>query len=286
MKPLSILASLAILTVTAACSDSDDWTPGPQDSPEAVAFFPEQTAYVYTITPGDNTTVEVTIARATSTGDVTVALTGTCDVAGISIPSQVTFLDGEAITSFALDCSSIPLRSRANVSIAIDNPSTYGAGSANLDLTIISTAGWVKVATVYCTFQAYYKPITSDLMVLDGTNNFKLVNYLNSGIDLPFTLTSTKSQAINPTGNAYFYPEDDYGSWCLYDETNDTYPIWSPDGDSEPKIWESYTYGLSYTYISLEGGYGQIAMAPDYDDGSWGYNDVYLSFTMEYNPFE
>lgn len=286
MKPLSILASLAILTVTASCSDSDNWTPGPPDAPEAIAFFPEQTAYVYTITPDDEKIVNISIARASADNEATVALHGSSDISGITIPSQVTFRSGEAVTSIPVDCSTLPLKSTANISITIDNPSTYGAGSAKVDLTVIATAGWVKVATVKCTFQEKYKPITTELMVMDGTNNFKLVNYLNSGIDLPFTLTSTKEQSLIPTANADFIVGDDYGSWYLYDEANETYPVWSPDGEGEPKISGAYTYGMSYTYICLDEGYAVIAMAPDYDDDTWGYNYVNMSFTMEYNPFE
>lgn len=286
MKPLSILASLAILTVTASCSDSDNWTPGPPDAPEAIAFFPEQTAYVYTITPDDEKIVNISIARASADNEATVALHGSSDISGITIPSQVTFRSGEAVTSIPVDCSTLPLKSTANISITIDNPSTYGAGSAKVDLTVIATAGWVKVATVKCTFQEKYKPITTELMVMDGTNNFKLVNYLNSGIDLPFTLTSTKEQSLIPTANADFIIDDDYGSWYLYDEANETYPVWSPDGEGEPKISGAYTYGMSYTYICLDEGYAVIAMAPDYDDDTWGYNYVNMSFTMEYNPFE
>lgn len=286
MKPLSILASLAILTVTASCSDSDNWTPGSPDAPEAIAFFPEQSAYVYTITPDDDKIVNITIARASADGEATVAIHGSSDISGVAIPSQVTFKSGENVASIPLDCSSLPLKSKANISISIDNPSVYGAGSAKVDLTIIATAGWVKVATVTCTFQEKYKPITTELMVMDGTNNFKFVNYLNSGIDLPFTLTSTKKQNLIPTANADFIINDDYGSWYLYDEANETYPVWSPDGEGEPKISAAYTYGMSYTYICLDEGYAVISMAPDYDDDTWGYNDVNMSFTMEYNPFE
>lgn len=286
MRLHSILASIAILTLATACSDSDDWTPGPEEASGAVAYFPEQSAYKFTLMPDDDHTIPVLIARNSAVGDATVALTCTSSVEGLSLPTSVTFHDGEKTTFVPIDCSNVPLKTSAQISLTINDPLIYGAGSAQVDLTVTTTAGWIKVATVYCSFQEYYSPITMDLMVLDGTSSFKFADYLGSGVDLPFTLTSSGVENLVPTANVDFIQDDDYGSWYFYDEANETYPVWSPDGEGEPKIYAAYTYGQSYTYISLSEGYGQIAMAPDYDDGTWGYNYVYLSFTMEYNPFE
>lgn len=286
MRLHSIQATIAIATLTlaTACSDSDDWTPGPEEAAGAIAYFPEQSAYKFTLMPDDDHTIPVLIARNSSAGEATVALTCTSSVEGVSLPTSVTFHDGEKTTYVPVDCSNVPLKTTAQISLAINDPLVYGAGSAQVDLTVNTTAGWIRVADLTCYFEASFEPIHTDLMVLDGTTNFKFVNVLNSGLDLPFTLTSTARTEIKPTAN-FEDADSGYGEWYLYDEANSTYPQWSPNGNDKIVV-DAMAYGGSYTWIDLSEGSGCLAFVFDYADGTWEYNYVHFYFTMEYNPFE
>lgn len=289
-----LVASLLV----ASCSDSDKWEPGPQENDTMGVFFRELDKYDYSLEPDDNHIVNVTVGRIDSKDAATVPLKIVSCPEGVVVPESVSFDAGEEETSFVVDLTGMPYKTSGEVKLQIDPAfsTLYGEGSSVLEMNVTITGQWIVLADNlvidYSKGTYDYPDQQTELLMLEGTQRFKIPDFMNSGVDFVFTVDDpTKSDPeIVPFTNCIWYDEvfpdedNEYECWYLYDTANQTYPVWSPDG-SEPKITYAMFYGLGYSYIMMKKGYGYFTIASDYDNGKSGWCDVVLTFDAKFDPF-
>lgn len=310
LTKLYMLPAMLLLVAAGGCSDSDDWTPGPQDTDTGVsAYFPvpSKTSYIFDSDsdPADMT-ILVNVSRNITEGSISIPVTISSDAEGFSAPSTVDFSDGAADASFTISCSGIPKGTTVNVTATLDpsQTNTYGIGMDAVTYSVIK-ADWLEVSdnvTYYYMDSGSterYPSTTGSLYMLEGTHTFKFNDFFGSGLDITFNWNGDPTgEVLVPQTNADFenvYDEDkELNGWYLYDEAEQDWPSWTPGGASdEPAI----TYLLFYA----SGGYSDIYFGTDSDplscsilstvgvdleNGSfyWGFYNLY--FTLKYNPFE
>lgn len=292
-------AAMLVSLPLASCSDDDDYTPGPEvEAGNPSVYFPLQEEYSYIFGSDDeDKTFDIIVKRLSEKGAVNVPVTVASDVeGGFTVPAEIQFADGETETVLTVDCSSLPTKQTYSLTISIpesySNPYAEGTREVTVESLVSDWTLWAENARF--SFSYYYGDIYSNIYAMPGTMKFRIENFLGSGIDLPFEVTDpTASRSIiHPTANAdsylNYYPEDEFQCWYFYNQATGDYPVWSPDGSTEPKIAYAliYTYGNDtyYTYIRFGRKTGQITIDAEYDDGSRNWQ--YVSFSYSDPLFE
>lgn len=126
---LPIVAAASLLN--AACTEEVEYTPA-EPSPLAEYYFTTTNSDTQELLDG-TTSFSVTIARADSNGEKTVAIESSIDPAGaFSIPESVTFEDGEAVKNLRVgyDLNNIEVNTHYTLTLSIpgveDTPYSYG----------------------------------------------------------------------------------------------------------------------------------------------------------------
>lgn len=303
---ISTAAILVSLTaISTACSDSDNWKPGPETNPGNMSvYFGEMTSYNIVVEPDDSRLIPVTIGRSNTDEAVTVPLIVTQCPEGAIVPQSVDFAPEQQAATIYIDLENMPSKSRGTISIDLpeDLTSPYGAGTTSLTFNVNISGAWIPVSEdVTLTTGDVYPAMTTKLYYLDGTNNFKLPDFFGSGIDLVFTMNTPGNgwTYITPIKNyvdaAIAYPEFGWGEytydggWFLYDDAADEYPYWSPDGATYPEI-SLLEFENAYAYMQLisdDANSGYIYFAPYayLGDGSGKYLTMNYSFTTTFTPY-
>lgn len=295
--------------IATGCSDSDKWTPGPQDTNIGVsAYFekPSTTSFIFgSDTAPEDMVINIPVMRQDTAGKATVGLILKSDIDGFTCPSSVSFEAGEASSSFSIDCSGIPNSKiyKVTVELAEDQTNTYGIGTNQLTFSAIK-ADWLllsdKARYLYSDFE--YKPIYpqtyGELYQLEGTKTFKLTDFFGSGLDMTFECNEPEDQVLYPLQNADFenvYDEDkaDNG-WYLYDEANSDWPSWVPgEVEGYPAISYLLFYSISdynacnmiYNEDTLYGYIG-LTVGINFDNGDFKWGSFQVDFNLKYNPFK
>lgn len=302
------LSSILIGIGAAGCSD-DKWEPGPEDNDTGVkAYFvaPKTTTYNFgSDYQPEDMNITLTVGREITEGEATVGVTLKSDAEGFSIPSSVTFADGEEFTTLSINCSGVAggAYSKCTVYLADNQVDTYGPGLTEVSLSAIQ-ADWLLLSdgARYLYSDANYKAIYPEtygmLYQLEGTKIFKLTDFFGSGLDITFECNKPQDDVLYPLQNADFesvYEEDkeDLG-WYLYDDANSSWPSWTPGGvTGYPAITYLLFYSSSYynvcsmVYDEKEL-YGYIALTAgvNFSDGDFKWGNFQVDFYLMYNPFE
>lgn len=297
---LSYVLPLVALLAT-ACSEDDSWKPGEPDTSAVGAFFKSLPSYNITMEADDSHVITASVGRLNKDDAVTVPITLVSSPQGVTVPQSVSFAAGQETAQFEIDCTDMPSKTSGTIEIKIDPgyATIYGAGSTTLAVNVNIAGSWILLAeNVKVTFddsKYVYDEETTEIYMLDGMNRYKIPNFLNSGLDLVFTTEFTDPEYnypdIIPLKNMIWYtevwPDDEdlYRCWYLYDQANDEFPVWSPDGTG-PQITYFMVYGMGYSYISLTttDGFGYIYASTDYEDGTWGDTNVNLEFNTLFDP--
>lgn len=309
MKPYILKTMLGVvsLTLMTGCSDSDDWTPGPQDTETGViAYFPlpDKLSYIFDINgPKEEMSINVEISRQITDKAISFPITMITDAEGISTPETIDFAEGETSTTITIDCSGIPKGQPAKFTLALpsDQTDTYGEGLTSMTFSVINSV-WIQMADYaryiysYTDYSEMYPATYGDIYMLEGTNMFKLTDFFGSGLDVTFNCDSAKDTLFAPLTNAEFINDSDGGGWNLYNEAEQTYPVWVPgDLSGYPAITNLYLYNdIDFSYINMIykesdlGYYGYIGLSPylEFDDGNWNYGAYQVDFYLYENPFD
>lgn len=297
-KISSYVLGIFLATIAGGCSDSDDWTPGPQDTETGVAAYfnnPSKTSYTFDSAADESSMViEVSVKRQHTAEAASVPLILTSDVQGFTIPNTVDFAAGESISTFMINCANIPDGQTASVTVSLDPAQTdiYGEGLYEVTYSVIK-ADWIEISdNVTYYYDNVYPETTGKMYQLDGTDQFKFTDFFGSGLEIKFNASTPTPSVINPLENAVYdtsYPDE----WYLYDEENQTYPTWVPGNLSGYKaIEDMYVYGNGYTTINLcsdsttRYGYINFTLSMSYSDGTSGFAYYSIDFNLKYNPFE
>ncbi|MDE6395078.1 MAG: hypothetical protein K2K77_07030 [Duncaniella sp.] len=305
MKSLykSLLTAAALLTL-GACSPDDAWLPGDADATSVGAFFKGLEKYDVTVEADDPHVFDVQIDRLDATAEATVPLKVLSCPEGVVVPESIDFAAGETSATFQIDVTEMAPKTSGTVQLQIDPAyaSMYGAGSSVLSLKVTMAGGWVVLADdvkISCYINTSYPVVSGELYVLEGSNRFKIPDFLGSGTDLVFTLsdTSLSYPVIFPFSNYKYYYElwpsdyeddEDY-PWYFYDTEKAAYPaIWTPAGWSKSIEYLSfYVYDGTDKgcYFSIKNGYGTMESYIEFADGSGSWEYFEFNYTSKFDPF-
>lgn len=295
--------------ISTGCSDTDKWTPGPQDTNVGVcAYFekPATTSFIFgTDTKPEDMVIEVPVKRQKTEGEATVGISIKTDCEEFSCPASVIFEDGKADSSFSIDCSGLPKSAFYNITVELaeDQTDIYGIGTNQLTFSAIK-ADWILLADqaryLYMdySYANIYPQTYGELYQLEGTKMFKLTDFFGSGLDITFECKSPSDEVLYPLQNADFenvYDEDKVDNgWYLYDEANSKWPSWTPgDAAGYPAI----EYLLFYASADYNGcnmiynedtlyGYMWFTAGVNFDNGTFAWDYFQIDFNLKYNPFE
>ena len=304
-----MIGVLTAMSLT-GCSDSDDWTPGPQDTATGVsAYFPMPSKSSFIFDSEGKTAemnVDITVSRAVTDAAASIPVILTSGSEGFSIVTPTAeFAAGEASTTVTVNCGGIAngVKESFTLSLPEDQTDIYGEGLAAVSCSVIKSE-WKVISDQaryiysYSDYSQMYPNTYGTLEHLDGTYMFKLTDFFGSGLDVTFECSSTAQTPFLPLNNAMFgVAPDGYEGlecWYLYDEANQTYPSWTPGGvDGYAGISYLLFYGLSnftsiYMNYDPENLYGYIAFTcdVDFDNGDFAWGAYQADFYLKYNPFE
>ncbi len=308
MQIRNYITSVALLGMSAVlmtgCSDDDKWQPGPDTDPNNMSvYFEELSTYNLVVEPDDSRLIPVTVGRSKVGEAATVYLDVVECPEGVVIPQTIAFGANDQTTTFYIDLENMPSKSFGNISINLPEELTspYGAGTTNLSFKVTISGAWIPVSTDVKLTCSPYADMTTSLYYLDGTNNFKLPDFFGSGLDFVFTMDTPGNgwTYIQPIKNYYdatlAYPDLGWGAypydagWFLFDDANDEWPWWCPDGVTYPEI-DMLEFEKAYAYMTLKGDDGKgwiyLSAYAYMSDGSGKYIDLNYSFTPEFTPYE
>ncbi|MDE5812750.1 MAG: hypothetical protein K2H72_00550 [Muribaculaceae bacterium] len=304
-------AAMAIAFLT-GCSDSDDWTPGPQDTDTGVrAYFemPSKSSFIFdSDAAAEDLNVEIIVSRAITDGSVSIPLTLKPDAEGFSLVTPAAeFAAGEGSTTVIVNCAGLPkgVKESFTLSLPADQTDTYGEGLLSVGYSVIK-AQWI-VASDQVTYSyndagnnRTYPNTYGILYQLEGTKMFRLEDFFGSGLDVMFEceqeVTGGQGVVFKPLNNADFYDYGDgYPGWYLYDEETQTYPEWVPGDVAGYSAIDNVSFesDIDYTTVYMnydkETGYSYIYFTTyvTQTDGNEGWGIWYATFNLDkYNPFE
>lgn len=297
----SAVAGLA--ATTSSCAHDDNWTPGPEVSPDCMSvYFNPSDQTSYTLTTEDELVMEVPVYRLNDAEAADVHITYQTTYDGFTVPSTVHFDAGQKQSTLRVDCSGVPAKTRCYITLNIsrEDANPYAAGASQTTLDII-VSQWISIAEDFTWYWETYgpeiDPTEGELLMLEGTQDLMFRNFLGTGLNIHFTaepISGTSSYLIKPTSNAITYFDlygeyDGYDTWFPYDEATGDYPYWSPNNND---LFVTYieVSGDSATYIYFDNSndgdsYCCIAGYANYSDGSenWLYVNGYFHCTFD--PF-
>lgn len=292
LKASAYLLAAAAITALSACSNDSDftYTPAEEVSPDCPAVYFAASNPVETIfSPDEESGITIKVGRVLTSGELTVPVIATDVAEGLIVPSSVTFAAGEAVTELTIDASGLPAGTIASYTLSVPdeyiNPyaKTPGIGTFTGRVACAEWKLWAD--NVEFSFENKYEPIYGQIYELEGVGKYYIPNFLNTGLDLYFTMEHSKSggdyRTIDPYRNAevYYDEEDEYSYWYLYDEANNDYPLFTiQPGADAIEYMEFFGVDTSsnyyYTYICPDYNYGVFSGLFYYEDGSSDYNDV------------
>lgn len=297
------LLSASLLLLLGACSSDDKWEPGQPDQTKMGVFFTSMEKYNVTVEADDSHVFTVEVGRIDATDAATVPLKVISCPEGVVVPQAVEFEAGQETSSFMIDVNDMPLKTTGDIVLQIDPAyaAMYGAGTSEMSLTVTIAGGWVVLADdveISCYINDSYPVLTTTLWNLEGSNRFKIPDFLGSGVDLVFFASdpTLSYPVIYPFTNYKYYYElwssyeddEDY-PWYFYNTEKAVYPsIWTPEG--WPKSIEYLSFYLydgtdKGCYFGINKGYGSMEAYIEFADGSGTWEYLEFNFTPKFDPF-
>lgn len=294
IKNFIYMLAVSVLTLGAvtACSDDDNWEPGPGLEPDnAGIFFAADNQTSFRWESYESKLVPLHLKRSRTEGAVTVPLTVVADGITVNAPENVTFADGEADAWVYIDFDGIPEKQIFTIRVGVPEYMTdiYGAGSAVYEGTvgIVSWETLSEVSYRYALGDSYvWGRDKGAFQIQTGSDRVRLTNFMGSGLDIQFVLYDGVSGV--PAGSyqmlpAFNFLSDDtgYGEWYVYDSVNALYPEWTPDGGPTLSYYLIYGVGggSSYSYMTIGDGEAFFSGYCGYADGSsepWLYTYAFF----------
>lgn len=241
----SVLA-LALAAGFTACSDDDDYVPG--QASDGV-YFPTDDALEVTL-DRNKTSFEVTVSRMGETAAATYALTGSADTEVFTLPTSVSFAQGE--TSTKVNVAYIP----GNMGFDKNYTVTLGFGSdvavsnygyKDLEMSVVLPAPWTKVGTGTYT---------------DGFITYGL--YTEEPLGLSYECDLEQND-LDPTRYRWVHPYgDNFAKACA--AADGGFALAAGEYDSDNKYYLEFYAKDGYAVIPFQ----MLGFALDADDGQLG----------------
>lgn len=286
---------LMLVLMAAACDDKNDsnYVPGePAPANCMTVYFDSSNSSETIFEPGGMNAIEVTLSRkdATQAAEIPIICKSASD--GLTIPATASFAAGEMHTAITISFGTLEVSKKYSFSLAIDDAYVdhYAIvdGSATLSAYVMAAA-WNVAAdnvTMKWTTLGVQNTWTTRLERLGETNRYRFQNFLDSGVNLVFTVSGNSAytgyECIHYYANCAPYEGTECNAVYLYDDAADDYPTWTvqQSGIEVADICLMETYGNDdYSYISFDKRGGQLGTYfTDYTDGQYDYYN-YVTFT-------
>lgn len=294
---IGVLAAGALLT---ACSDKDDYTPGPE-----VPSGCQQMRFADTNNPicvldeanTDDRTATLTLKRNNTGTALTMPIKVVSQSAGLTIPAEVTFAAGDSLATLAIKApEKVAVKDVYKYELRLegDNADPYTkldgsvVWSGQLNFPISKEAEFYAAPSskTYALFNAW----TETVMDL-GNNNFYIKDFMHSGENLWLITSSTGVLGVKsdswekncivadtsaPRSYSYYFQK-------LVDKQLKPYPLY-PLGHASGKPWisELTLYGgPDYSSYSSNGAWGKIYIQHAKFSTGEEENWVYLYFVIK-----
>lgn len=309
VKIYNIMAVSMLLSL-AACSNSEDWTPGPADNEAGVrAYFnnPTKTSFVFEAdAPSSEQTIDVKVSRFVTDNAISIPLELTSETEGFSLLGNADFEAGQSETSVTVSCAGIPAGKQAAFTLSVPENQfyTYGEGLPSVSFSAIK-ASWIECADnvtyiyQYLSGEEMYPDTKGRMYQLEGTFQFRLTDFFGSGLDMEFICNTPNSTMFSPLMNCDFENAagGDYAGmqcWYLFDDENQTWPEWTPgNAEGYPAVayvvfWGDTSYSTLKMIDNASTLYGYMDLSTDvtFDDDSFEWGVWYVTYNLKYNPYE
>lgn len=289
---IKVLAATALLASAISCSENE-WEPGPDVNPDCMSvYFGQLSTYDMIVEPDDSRLIPVTVGRITADNAATVEIAVNSCPEGVVVPSSVSFAAGEQSTTLYIDITNMPSKTSGTVDIALPENmvSPYTEGTHEINLKITVSGKWeVFAKDASIVFNSTFPEMKTDILNLDGTQNFRLPDFLGSGVNFTFRFSDPAAgdySFVPISGfedvHDYYGASYEYDGWFLYDEETGGHPSWSPDGVTYIADME---FDSDYSYGYYSDGYLMFDAWTTFADGSGAYIDAYIYFEPLYDPF-
>lgn len=285
----------AVLSLT-ACSDKNDsdYVPGtPTPDGCMQVYFASSNAADFINAPGEKSSIDITVLRKDAAEAAEVPIICKSAAEGLSVPEKVKFEAGSTAAILTISLARLEENKKYDFSLAI--PDAYADHYAKLDgsstyAAYVMEASWntyVANATMTWKVGGTTQKWSRDIERLGETNRYRVKNFVDSGLDMVFTMGGSASgvsgyNRIEPYTNFYGYSDDSVTGYYFYDSEKDEWPSWTVGSKtiSYLCIMTSYAGSGDYSYISFDKGYACFGTYyVDYaDETSDSYNYIELTF--------
>ena len=293
MKIKSYILALLACTAFVGCDNDDEYTPAEKPASDCMTvYFDASNVTDYILTPEEvasSPSVTLTVSRENTDKAATIPVIVEYKADVFDIPTSVSFEQGAATANLVVSFPNIESFKTSEFSIRLGddyvNPYVQVNGSDKFHASIL-VSQWTPIfSDVNAFIGDYYGNTASGTSAykntvywLEGLNKFCIKNFLNTGIDLQFSIVndkfdvndrSTWTGAFNPLnnmdtsswGSPYYILADNEGNtlewtiaegdskgittFALYDPTNTSYA-----GADLTTATGCYIWGNVYNYFS------------------------------------
>lgn len=251
MKSIIKYAAIAIgVLFIASCSSDDDWQPGQKtkDGCQQV-YFPSSNESMIELNVNEPTdrSIDITVARTKSEGELTVPITVVSKSEGVQIPSEVTFADGNLTASLNITVpNEVQKGTSYEYSLLLegDEVDPYAKLDGGSSFSGVITFPNFRVAKMWVKgaeeVLGYWHATVKDM----GSGLYRIQNLMDSGLELNITLDSKNEISMSsPQWYDYDVVEDSSYPGCFYYYCN----FWN---GSEYEYYPFYPHGKdAYVYI-------------------------------------
>lgn len=279
MKSIIKYAAIAIgVLFIASCSSDDDWQPGQKtkDGCQQV-YFPSSNESMIELNVNEPTdrSIDITVARTKSEGELTVPITVVSKSEGVQIPSEVTFADGNLTASLNItvpnevqkgtiyEYSLLLEGDEVDPYAKLDGGSSFSGVISFPNFRVAKM--WVEGAEEVL---GYWHATVKDM----GSGLYIISNLMDSGIELDIKVDDKNNITLSGPQLSEVYPNTWYSGDCYiyFNEYNPStgyydYYTFYPHG-KDAYIWIKemcmYTYGggeWKYSYYEPNEKYFSIS---------------------------
>lgn len=301
-KHIFLLGTLTAMALFAACSDKNDYTPGPEVAAgcQQVRFLDTNTSTCVLDSADENSrTATLTLKRNNDGAALTIPIIIVSKDEALEIPSEATFAAGESLTQIVIKAPQQVNQGdhlAYEIKLEGDNIDPY----AKLDggTTFAGTLNFPKSRKLDFWFDStsegrqLFNEWTETLMDM-GNDRYYIINFMHSGANLWFTIHNKQYVSIrsdawtdacieadtdNPGCNYYYFQ-------TLVDGRLQPYSLY-PNGKEEGKSWITSTIlyggpGYSTYNIYTGGDWGRIYFAEVNYSNNQKERWVYLNFQFQ-----
>lgn len=280
IKNIVYLLAVLIGLTLAGCSDDDSYEPGPQTSPNCMqVYFLNTNEASKVIDATDEHAITLEVGRKQTAAAATVPIKILSHDEVLSIPETVEFAAGQSVSTIKISFPNAATATTYAYRIELDgsefiDPYTKLEGSYKFSGSVLIAKWDVAIKEATFTFGSIFSAFKQDILQMEGTNKYKIENYLNSGTDLVFNVDPATG-AISMIGGY----QSSATAWYFYNNDTEKIPIPCFPAGPDISINSFYLYlGASYTYLNMKTKKGRLYHYNYNSDETKGYNALTISW--------